>query len=86
VVPSDAPHGYPLRGQGRSTAIYVRLAHAQTSPQPRMWRGKSPCDVAQRVSAATKFSASEVKGLHVAHVCRKRVGRQYGYVRVRTDD
>ena len=29
---------YPLRGQGRSTSIHVRLANAQASPQPRRRR------------------------------------------------
>jgi hypothetical protein len=52
-VPSDAPRGCLWRGQGRSTALPGRLAHAQASPQPRRWYGKSPCAVAQRVSFGT---------------------------------
>jgi len=64
--PSDVPHGGSWRGQGRSTAIHGRLAHAQTSPQPQKRHGKSPGDVAQMVSAATKVCASEIKPLHVA--------------------
>ena len=46
---SDALHGSPWWGQGRSTAIPGRRAHAQASPPPRRWYCKAPCAVAQRV-------------------------------------
>src|SRR5262245_41625954 len=52
------------------TAIYVRLAYAQASLQPRRRRCKLPSDVAQRVSGAKQFSVHQIKGLRVAYLCR----------------
>jgi len=58
---------------GHAPSIHIRLAHVQTSPQPRRRGCKSPGIVAHRRSPVIPMSARAIKGLPVAEVCRRVV-------------